>query len=160
MVILTFRLIQCLHLMYAEIAWLLVPWGTQVQPQVIIDPDYLPDYLSVSYDYDIIGNIINPNRVSPTKLTATFLTGSFKLRGRWIAFKKSHLSIDRHFKRICQRIYILGTGLNVHNLLNCCRALDKVDLCLFKFSLFIAKFPRFLKIFITFYVNFRVIDCS
>ena len=25
--------------------------GTQVQPQVILDPDYLPDYLSVSYDY-------------------------------------------------------------------------------------------------------------
>ena len=27
--------------------------GTQVQPQVILDPDYLPDYLSVSYDYGI-----------------------------------------------------------------------------------------------------------
>ena len=25
--------------------------GTQVQPQAILDPDYLPDYLSVSYDY-------------------------------------------------------------------------------------------------------------
>ena len=37
--------------MYAEIAWVLVFWGTQVQPQVILDPDYLPDYLSVSYDY-------------------------------------------------------------------------------------------------------------
>ena len=23
---------------------------TQVQPQIILDPDYLPDYLSVSYD--------------------------------------------------------------------------------------------------------------
>ena len=26
-------------------------FGTQVQPQVILDPDYLSDYLSVSYDY-------------------------------------------------------------------------------------------------------------
>ena len=46
--ILTFRHIQCLHLMYAEV---LVCSRTQVQPQVILDPDYLPDYLSVSYDY-------------------------------------------------------------------------------------------------------------
>ena len=45
--------IQCLHLMYAEVAWVLVSSGTQVQPQVILDPDYLPDYLSVSYDYDV-----------------------------------------------------------------------------------------------------------
>ena len=31
--------------MYAEIAWVLVSSGTQAQPQVILDPDYLPDYL-------------------------------------------------------------------------------------------------------------------
>ena len=51
MTILTFRHIQCLRLMYAEVAWVLVSSGTQVQPRVILDPDYLPDYLSVSYDY-------------------------------------------------------------------------------------------------------------
>ena len=39
--------------MYAEVAWVLVSSGTQVQPQIILDPDYLPDYLSVSYDYDL-----------------------------------------------------------------------------------------------------------
>ena len=49
--ILTFRHIQCLHLMYADIAWVLVSSGTQVQPQIILDPNYLPDYLPVSYDY-------------------------------------------------------------------------------------------------------------
>ena len=43
--------IQCLHLMYAEVAWELVSSRTQVQLQIIINPDYLPDYLSVSYDY-------------------------------------------------------------------------------------------------------------
>ena len=48
--ILTFQHIQCLHLMYAEVAWELVSSGTQVQPQIILNPDYLPNYLSVSYD--------------------------------------------------------------------------------------------------------------
>ena len=51
MTILTFRHIQCLHLMYDEVAWELVYLGTQVQPQIILNPDYLPDYLSVTYDY-------------------------------------------------------------------------------------------------------------
>ena len=50
-VALIFRLIQCLHLLYSELTWVLVSSGTQVQPQVILDRDYLPDYLSVSYDY-------------------------------------------------------------------------------------------------------------
>ena len=44
--------------MYAEVAWILVSSGTQVQPQIIHDPDYLPDYLSISYDYDNIEDII------------------------------------------------------------------------------------------------------
>ena len=43
--------IQCLHLMYSEVAWVLVSLGTQVQPQIILVPDYLTDYLSSSYDY-------------------------------------------------------------------------------------------------------------
>ena len=50
-VVLIFRHIQCLHLMNSEAAWVLVSSGTQVLPQIILDPDYLPDYLSVSYDY-------------------------------------------------------------------------------------------------------------
>ena len=37
--------------MNSEVAWVLVSSGTQVQPQIILDPEYLPDYLSVSYDY-------------------------------------------------------------------------------------------------------------
>ena len=35
--------------MYAEVAS-----RTQVQSLIILDPDYLPDYLSVSYDYGFI----------------------------------------------------------------------------------------------------------
>ena len=45
-----FRHIQCLHLMYSEVAWVLVSSETQVQPQTILKPDFLPDYHSVSYD--------------------------------------------------------------------------------------------------------------
>ena len=37
--------------MYSEVAWVLVSSGLQVQTQIILDPDYLPDYLSVCYDY-------------------------------------------------------------------------------------------------------------
>ena len=51
--ILIFRHILCLHLMYAEEAWLLVSSGIHVQPQTILDPGYVSDYLSVSYDYGI-----------------------------------------------------------------------------------------------------------
>ena len=50
--ILTFQHIQCLYIKYVEVAWVLLSSGTQVQPQIILDPDYLLDYLSVSYDYE------------------------------------------------------------------------------------------------------------
>ena len=40
--------------MYAEVPWVLASSRTQVQPQITFNPDYLPDYLSVSYDYEII----------------------------------------------------------------------------------------------------------
>ena len=39
------------NMMYPEVAWVLVSSGTQVQPKIILDTDYLPDSLSVSYDY-------------------------------------------------------------------------------------------------------------
>ena len=38
--------------MYAEVAWVLVSSGTQVQPQIILDPDYLSENLFVSDGYD------------------------------------------------------------------------------------------------------------
>ena len=50
-VVLIFRHIQCLHLMNSEIAWVLVFSETQSQPQIILNPDNLLDYLSVFYDY-------------------------------------------------------------------------------------------------------------
>ena len=33
------------------VAWVLVSSEIQVQPQIILHSDYLPHYLSVSYDY-------------------------------------------------------------------------------------------------------------
>ena len=47
-VVLILRHIQCLHLVHYLAV---VSLGNQFQPQIILDPDYLPDYLSVSYDY-------------------------------------------------------------------------------------------------------------
>ena len=37
--------------MYAEVALVLVSSGTKVHPQIILDIDYLRDYLFISYDY-------------------------------------------------------------------------------------------------------------
>ena len=39
--------------MYSEVAWVLVSSGTQVRPQIILEPGYLPHYLFVSYHYDL-----------------------------------------------------------------------------------------------------------
>ena len=50
-VALMFWHIQCLHLMNSEVAWVVVSLETQIQLQIILDPDFLPDYLSVSYNY-------------------------------------------------------------------------------------------------------------
>ena len=51
-IVLIFRYIQCL-LMHSKVAWVLLSSRTQVQPQVILDPAYLPNYLSVSYGYGL-----------------------------------------------------------------------------------------------------------
>ena len=54
-VVLIFLYFQCLHLMYSEVAGVLVvSSGIQVESQIIFEPDYVPDFLSVFYDYDII----------------------------------------------------------------------------------------------------------
>ena len=39
-------------MMNSEVVWVLVYSETQVQPQKILDPDYIPDYLYVSLGYD------------------------------------------------------------------------------------------------------------
>ena len=36
-----------------EGVWEILSWETQVQPQIILQSRLPPDYLSVSYDYDL-----------------------------------------------------------------------------------------------------------
>ena len=47
--------------MYSEVAWVLISSRTQVQPQITLKLEYLPDYLSVSYDYDLQENLFGTN---------------------------------------------------------------------------------------------------
>ena len=44
--------------MYSEVVWVLISSGTQVQSQITLELDYIPDYLSVSYDYEIIKSFL------------------------------------------------------------------------------------------------------
>ena len=53
--------------MYADVAWVLVSLGTQVQSQIILDPNYLPDYPSVSYNYDFTKRIGRKWRLMQTR---------------------------------------------------------------------------------------------
>ena len=50
-VVLIFQHIHYLHLMSSELAWVLVSSETQLQLQIMLALECLPDYLSVSYDY-------------------------------------------------------------------------------------------------------------
>ena len=63
--------------MYAGVAWVLVSLGTQVQSEIILDPDYLPDYLSVYYDYALFKadqtNFFISNYFQESVLKAEFL---------------------------------------------------------------------------------------
>ena len=61
--------------MYAKVAWVLVSSGTQVQPQVMLDPDYLPNYLSVSYDCLPPQGFMEYGKYDPKRLKNLFSKG-------------------------------------------------------------------------------------
>ena len=63
--------------MYAEAPWVLVSSETQVQSQVILDPEYLPDYLSGSYDYGFINLLIFLNTLKKSRCRFAYLFVSF-----------------------------------------------------------------------------------
>ena len=44
--------------MYSEVAWVLVTLETQNRSQIILYPDYPPDYLSVCYEYVLSVSVI------------------------------------------------------------------------------------------------------
>ena len=109
--------IQCLHLMYSEVVWILESLGTQVQPQIILNPDCLPEnYLSISFDYVLINNV---NSFQKTFVSETGLFDFHKLIGRMI---KSHIpkqkpniliktsypnATKKHFKLMNLKNYLL-----------------------------------------------------
>ena len=89
--------------MYVEIAWALVSSGTRVQPQIMPNPDCLPDYLSISYDYDHIFLVIMNMQYIELVFQSLFRL-VFKV------FKSSNLLIHR------TSIIFLGfTSMSVHS---------------------------------------------
>ena len=77
--------------MYAEVAWVLGYSVTQVQPQVLLDPDYLPDYLSVSYDYE------SNNQMMCLKQTQSLLCVATVQRWKFV---KHWVNIQQRYKMI------------------------------------------------------------
>ena len=72
--------------MYIEVAWILVSSKTQVQPQIMRKPGYLPDYLSIFYDYfntDIL-HVKHLNRVIIISGPVTLWIIHFSLFVRYI----------------------------------------------------------------------------
>ena len=65
-VALIFQHIQCLHLRNSEVAWVLATLRTQVQPQIILDPIYLPIFpFLMTMLYLTSVNRHNPARLWP-----------------------------------------------------------------------------------------------
>ena len=53
--------------MYSEVTWVLVSSETLVRPQIILNSEYLPDYLSAFYDYADIRKQFKFAEESPRK---------------------------------------------------------------------------------------------
>ena len=75
--------------MYSEVAWVLVSSGTQVQPQIILDPDYLPDDLFVSYDY-VFEEKLNSLLILVTQVSYVKTSGILNIK------KTYHFHTDYH----------------------------------------------------------------
>ena len=73
-----------------EVTWVLVSLGTQVHLQIIHYLDYLPDYLSVSYDY-----------VDIHLFRGSFKNISIAIAPMLLATKKSHLTGTFFWTGIC-----------------------------------------------------------
>ena len=58
-VVLNIQHIQCLHLMYSGVAWVLVSLETQVEPQIILNPNHPPDNLFVLKIYTEVSKIFD-----------------------------------------------------------------------------------------------------
>ena len=72
--------------MHSEVAWVLVCLGTQVQPQIILEPGYLPDNLSVFYYY---GNTLKQHEDLATDKEGCVTENLKSIENR---SKRSHMS--------------------------------------------------------------------
>ena len=125
--------------MCAEIAWALVSSGTQVQPQVILDPDYLPDYLFVSNDYVL--SYFDYNSVVYWKRTFSYYLGILKNVSR---LKASSLLLEyrpvtrlrwffsRSYSTIFSRYLLLRKALHVWQSSECTSRV--YPFCLYRFG--------------------------
>ena len=78
-VVLIFRHIQCLHLINCKEAWVLASSGTQIQLQIILDLDYLPDCLSYDYDYmECCGTLLCGTLASLNKSSSNIIVGAIR----------------------------------------------------------------------------------
>ena len=83
-VVLIFRHFQCLHSTSSEVAWVLISSGTQVVPQIILNPSYLPDYLSISYDHvfltmckSTVRKVLSKNKIKKNTAPARRLASEY-----------------------------------------------------------------------------------
>ena len=78
--------------MYAEVTRVLVSSGTQVQSQIIPNPDYLPDYLSISHDYALTITL----RYNHINLSSTNSNTSYSDITRRIVQSTISFSLNEH----------------------------------------------------------------
>ena len=87
--------------MYAEVAWILVSSGTQVQPELILDPDYLSDYLFVSYDYGKRKYVRSNHSPFMNKNLSKAIMLKVKLRNIFSRIGLRKIKVDTLNKEIC-----------------------------------------------------------
>ena len=102
-VVLIFQHIQFLHLLNSEVTWVVVSSGTQVQAEKILHPDYLPEYLPVSYYYDLVKFTSDSSKT--LKVTKKFV--AWKIEWENIKFFKNcdFLWKENYLKLMTYRAY-------------------------------------------------------
>ena len=80
--------------MYSEVAWVLVSSGTEVQPQIILEQEYLPDYFSVSYDHYADGLAFVTEILEGLKERLEAWKGALELKGSRVDVRKTKMMID------------------------------------------------------------------
>ena len=80
--------------MYSEVAWVLASSGTEVQPQIILEQEYLPDYFSVSYDHDADGLAFVTEILEGLKERLEAWKGALESKGSRVDVRKTRMMVD------------------------------------------------------------------